>query len=156
MCGQVVAVKTNAMGCNSRRTKIKAGSSEQRSLTFVQSYGAALLFVYARLSFWTGAVCMAAPAWTRPASCSEWYCPFCLDTKGTRRAKRPDQREEVPVGCDSRSKRSRLREPVLTSLLPRYNSSNSLPAVGQTAKNCRPLVLRAVRADRFSRPEEDG
>ena len=74
--------------------------------------------------------------------------------KWTRRAKRPDQREEVPVGCDSRSKRSRLREPVLTSLRPRYNSSNSLPAVGQTAKNCRPLVLLSVQADRFSRPGE--
>jgi hypothetical protein len=60
MGGQVVAFKPNAMGCNSRRTKIKAGSNAQRSLTFVQPYGAALLFVYARLSFWTGAVCMAA------------------------------------------------------------------------------------------------
>ena len=34
--------------------------------------------------------------------------------KWTRRAKRPDRREEVPLGCDSRSKRAWLPEKDLT------------------------------------------
>jgi hypothetical protein len=44
----------------------------------------------------------------------------------TRRAKRPDRREEVPLGCDSRSKRARRTEKNLCPHLSGHRSRQTI------------------------------
>jgi hypothetical protein len=103
-------------------------------------------------------MCVVLPRyrfWNRPdpapagSSCSVSGVPLWLDPKGRRRAKRPDQREEVPVGCDSRSNRSRRGRNRLPAQPLRENLRNSLRSCGPSLRQRRfliaPILLRSSR-----------
>jgi hypothetical protein len=66
----------------------------------------------------------------------------------TRRAKRPDRREEVPLGCDSRSKRTRRTE---KDLCPHLSGNRSRQTIPQSPNHPipNPPVTRSPAAGRI-------